>query len=351
MYMNFICIYVTWKIFLYLYAFYSLLKVTFGSDFCLPFGYVAVLDKDAAYIKLVITNFLYFVVFPTKSFSSLRYLFCTLIWILFLQIIHRCSKSIISTILLIGPCTQWCQTLCNPVAVACQALLSMGIFRQKYWNGLPFPTAGKLPDSGTEAGSLVSPELAGRFFTTSTTLMSLHLDVQSDQQRYSHRSLTRCFKSPCSLRTFVMVVIPMPPLYFSFRLPLPPVINRVFIAPGAFLVAQLIKNSLKCRIPWFNSWVGMFPWRRDMLSTRVFLGFPGDLDGKEFACSARDLGSSLVGKIPWSRVCNPLQYSCLENPPEQRSLAGYSPWGHKESDTTEQLSIAQHITITLSKLF
>ena len=35
---------------------------------------------------------------------------------------------------------------------------------------------------------------------------------------------------------------------------------------------------------------------------------------------------------------NPLQYSCLENPHGQRSLASYSPWGHKESDTTEQLS-------------
>ena len=31
---------------------------------------------------------------------------------------------------------------------------------------------------------------------------------------------------------------------------------------------------------------------------------------------------------------NPLQYSCLENPHEQRSLAGYSPWGRKEMDTT-----------------
>ena len=35
---------------------------------------------------------------------------------------------------------------------------------------------------------------------------------------------------------------------------------------------------------------------------------------------------------------NPLQYSCLENPHRQRSLAGYSPWSCKESDTTEQLS-------------
>ena len=33
--------------------------------------------------------------------------------------------------------------------------------------------------------------------------------------------------------------------------------------------------------------------------------------------------------------CNPLQYYCLENPHGQRSLAGYSPWGGKELDTTE----------------
>ena len=33
----------------------------------------------------------------------------------------------------------------------------------------------------------------------------------------------------------------------------------------------------------------------------------------------------------------PLQYSCLENPHGQRSLAGYGPWGHKELDMTEQL--------------
>ena len=36
-----------------------------------------------------------------------------------------------------------------------------------------------------------------------------------------------------------------------------------------------------------------------------------------------------VGKIPRRRACNPLLYSCLENPYGQRSLAGYSPWGRK----------------------
>ena len=35
---------------------------------------------------------------------------------------------------------------------------------------------------------------------------------------------------------------------------------------------------------------------------------------------------------------NPLQYSCLENPHGQRSLAGCSPWGHKQSDTMSDLA-------------
>ena len=49
------------------------------------------------------------------------------------------------------------------------------------------------------------------------------------------------------------------------------------------------------------------------------------------------------GRSPGGGHGNPLQYSCLEIPHGQRSLAGYSPWGRKESDKTEQLSTAQHI--------
>ena len=43
---------------------------------------------------------------------------------------------------------------------------------------------------------------------------------------------------------------------------------------------------------------------------------------------------------------NPLQYSCLKNHME-RSLVGYSPWGHKELDTVEQLSTAWSVWGTL----
>ena len=65
-------------------------------------------------------------------------------------------------------------------------------------------------------------------------------------------------------------------------------------------------------------------------------GFPGGSDGKESVCSVRDLGLSPgLGRSPGEGNANPLQYSCLENPHGQRSLMGYSPWRHKESDMTE----------------
>ena len=70
---------------------------------------------------------------------------------------------------------------------------------------------------------------------------------------------------------------------------------------------------------------------------------PKWLVGKESACNVGD-SSSITGsrRSPGGGHSNPLQYSCLENPQGQRSLAGYGPWGHKKSDTTERLSTAQH---------
>jgi len=60
--------------------------------------------------------------------------------------------------------------------MAFQALLSMGFSRREYWSGLPCPSAEDIPDSGIKSGSLVSPALAGRFFTTHATWeASLHV--------------------------------------------------------------------------------------------------------------------------------------------------------------------------------
>ena len=100
------------------------------------------------------------------------------------------------------------------------------------------------------------------------------------------------------------------------------------------VVAQLVKNPPAKKRPQFNPWDGKIPWRRDRLSISAFLGFPGGSEGKESACNAGQLGS-----IPGLEWCpgghgNPLQYFRLENPHGQRNLAGYSPWGLKELNTT-----------------
>ena len=73
----------------------------------------------------------------------------------------------------------------------------------------------------------------------------------------------------------------------------------------------------------------------------IFSGFPGGSDGKESTCNVGDLGFNLwVGKIPWKRERLPTPVFLPREFPGQRSLAGYSPQGHKESDTTERLSLS-----------
>ena len=80
----------------------------------------------------------------------------------------------------------------------------------------------------------------------------------------------------------------------------------VFHIPGALQAVDRKNNRyylrpelLACRRPGFEPWVGKIPWRREWLPTPVLL--PGDSHG-------------------------------------QRSLVGYSLWGRRESDTTEQLT-------------
>ena len=54
----------------------------------------------------------------------------------------------------------------TPWTVAHQAPLSMGLFRQEYWSGLPFPTPRDLPNPGIEPESPEAPALPGGFFIT-----------------------------------------------------------------------------------------------------------------------------------------------------------------------------------------
>ena len=68
------------------------------------------------------------------------------------------------------------------------------------------------------------------------------------------------------------------------------------------------------------------------------VGFPGGSDGKKAACNGGD--PSLIpgsGSSPGEGIGYPLQYSCLENPMDRGDCR--PPWGHKELDTTDRLSL------------
>ena len=88
-----------------------------------------------------------------------------------------------------------------------------------------------------------------------------------------------------------------------------------------------------------------------MFCRLALLGFPGSSVGKESACNAGDpISIPGPGISPGEGIGYPLQYSFLENPRGQRSLAGYSPCGRKESDTTERLSTKHTCSVKLLPL-
>ena len=72
--------------------------------------------------------------------------------------------------------------------------------------------------------------------------------------------------------------------------------------------------TCQCRRHWFDPWVRKVPWRRDRLSTPVFLGFPCDSPDKQSPA----MQETLVRFLSWEDLLEkgksyPLQYSGLEN--------------------------------------
>ena len=106
----------------------------------------------------------------------------------------------------------------------------------------------------------------------------------------------------------------------------------------ASLVAQLVKN-----LPALQADPFLIPWSGR--SAGEGLGYPLQYSWtslvtqmvKNLPARQEDLGSiPRLGWSPGGGHGNPLQCSCLENPHGQRRLTGCSPWGHKESDTTDR---------------
>ena len=86
--------------------------------------------------------------------------------------------------------------------LACKAPLSMGFSRQEYWSGLPCPPPGELPNPGVKPASLMSPALAGGFFTTRTT-WEAHMCVfiyKQHMREQNHTSIYLLFSKLKSLK-------------------------------------------------------------------------------------------------------------------------------------------------------
>ena len=79
--------------------------------------------------------------------------------------------------------------------------------------------------------------------------------------------------------------------------------------------------------------------------------FNSGTSGEESACQCRRHKrqplSPWVGKIPWRRKWQPTPVFLPRKIHGLRSLAGYSPWGHKESDTTERAEHTQTFKVRL----
>ena len=86
----------------------------------------------------------------------------------------------------------------------------------------------------------------------------------------------------------------------------------------------------------------LFPFCMCPLPAR---GFPGGTSGKELTCQCRRQKrrgfNPWVRKIPWRRKWQPTPIFLPGKSHGQRSLVGYNPWGHKESDATEHISVNQ----------
>ena len=71
------------------------------------------------------------------------------------------------------------------------------------------------------------------------------------------------------------------------------------------------------------------------------MGFPGGSDSKESACNAGNPG---LGRFPWRKEWQPTLVFLPAKSHGQRSLVGYSPKDHKDSDMTERLLLSLSYT-------
>ena len=78
----------------------------------------------------------------------------------------------------------------------------MGFSRQEYWSGLSLPPQGNLPNPRIKSTSLLSPALAGRFFTISTTWYIMAVSIYILANSVGRFPSLPTLASICCLRIF-----------------------------------------------------------------------------------------------------------------------------------------------------
>ena len=186
--------------------------------------------------------------------------------------------------------------------VAHQVPLSTGFSRQEYWSGLPRPPPGDLPDPGMEPASLTSPALAGGFSTTHATWEA---PPSSLDLLLNARFISLAAQKAVAVRN------QRPGKRMAPTPPAPFLMANLWVFPKRYplqyswasLVAQLLKNLPAMQETWVQSLSWVDPLEKGRLPTPIF--WPGEFHGL------------------------------------------YSPWGRKESDTTDRLSLSDKKIIRL----
>ena len=132
-------------------------------------------------------------------------------------------------------------------------------------------------------------------------------------------------------RELEWVAIPFPEDLPQSDFSFPPDLSKQALSSPGFLLFFVIVCCKKER--YFKEEQAC---KKSVKVTSSILGFPFGSDGKESACQSKRPGfGPWVRKVPQRGKWQPTSVFLPGESHGQRSLAGYSPWGHKGSDTTE----------------
>ena len=203
-----------------------------------------------------------------------------------------------------------------------QAPLSLGFSRQEHWSGLPFPSPMNESEKWKWSRSVVSD---------SSDPMDCSLPGSSTHGIFQARVLegvaiafSTCIYDVCLISVQLLSEI----LFWK----------KSFVLLTSKQFPRIAFRNPKVRfvpIPYTFLFFLQF-MSPEIMPFVVIIWLPRWHSGKEFACQCRRGGfDPWVGKISWRSAWQPTPVFLPAEFHGQRSLAGYSPWGHKELDRTE----------------